>query len=600
MFSFKMHALSRVALGIGIIFWVACQSEKAPDIPVKSIADVISDAVTRIYSEGREALFAEYNQEDALKEFDKEEKQILASRYWVFNIDQEAEVIVCRDVKQKEVPFWLPESGFEKTNKEIKNRFNTYEVWKKVFPAGKVELGINGFDRHNVVYFTIVKPVDKGRPLVIEPVFPEHQMINTLEKGSYTYFDWDELVITEFPAELEGASLLVTNRGRSREAHLIQDAFRTTDFPSSDTIDQILLTWSGDPKTTMDVGWRTSTEVKESTLRYWQPGSTDTAVINGHLTVLEDRMLANDRFNHRFRAQLADLKPGTTYQYQLSTPTHTSRTYEFMTDDGGDAFEFGWFGDVHSDPDWGQLVQKGDSLFPNIQFYIQSGDNVNTGLFRDDWDKTIGYPGNVFRSKPYMATPGNHDAQEGLPPTRYLEYLKYPHNGPEGKQQGLTYTFTYGNTQFFMMDCVSIPVEEQAEWLERTLKNSKATFKIAAFHFSPFTPHEDYADIKDSWVPLFEKYNMDLVLTGHFHYYQRTKAYGADLNETGTPTYIMSVGTTYKNKERTTPHANEVVYFRNHMFPHITVEGNRLEIVTYDRHFEELDRYVIEKPRSVL
>src|SRR5690606_1980502 len=112
--------------------------------------------------------------------------------------------------------------------------------------AGKVELGINGFDRHNFVYFTVVKSVKADQPLVIEPIFPEHQIVNTLTKGSYTYFDWDELVITELPADLEGATLLATNRGRSREAHMIHDAFRETDFPSSDTIDQILLTWSDD------------------------------------------------------------------------------------------------------------------------------------------------------------------------------------------------------------------------------------------------------------------------------------------------------------------------------------------------------------------
>ncbi len=595
MLSFRAHPLCNVFVGCILFFTLSCQNDHPMEQTELTISDVISDAVTTIYSEGREAEFANYTQEDVLQEFNDEEKMVLASKYWVFDINQKSEVYVCRSVDQDELPFWIPETGFQKTDMQVKNKFNTYEVWKKTYPAGRVELGINGFDRHNRVYFTIIRPLENQQPLVVEPVYPTHQIITPFHKGSYTYFDWDELVITELPDELTGATLLVTNRGRSREAHLMQDAFRTTDFPSSDTIDQILLTWSSDPKTTMDIGWRTSTDEKESTLRYWTPGSTDTAVINGQLTVLEDRMLANDRFNHRFRSQLTDLKPGITYQYQLSTPTHTSRTYEFMTDDGGDAFEFGWFGDVHSDPDWGKLVQKGDSLFPNIRFYIQSGDNVNTGLFRDDWDKTIGYSGDVFRSKPYMATPGNHDAQEGLPPTRYLEYLKYPHNGPAGKQPGLTYTFTYGNTQFFMMDCVSIPVEEQADWLEQELKDSDATFKIAAFHFSPFTPHEDYSDIKESWVPLFEKYGLDLVLTGHFHYYQRTKAYGADLNETGTPTYIMSVGTTYKNKERTTPQAHEVVYFRNHMFPHITVDGNRLEIVTYDRHFEELDRYVIEK-----
>lgn len=595
MLSIFIKALFRFASAFGILFIVACQSNEAPEAPAKTVSDVISDAVTKIYYEGREGQFAEYTQEDVLREFNETEKQVLASQYWVFSINQEAVVYHCRDVTQKEIPFWLEESGFQKTDKEIKNKFDTFEVWKKTYPAGKVQLGINGFDRHNKVYFTVVKPVHTDQPLVIDPVFPEHQITHALEEGSYTYFDWDELVITELPADMKGATLMVTNRGRAREAHLIRDAFRQTDFPSSDTIDQILIAWSDDPKTTITLGWRTSTDVKSSVIQYWEAGSKDTISVVADLEILEDRMLANDRFNHRFRSYLNDLDPGTTYQYKLSTPSYTSAVYSFTTDSGGDEFEFGWFGDVHNNPDWGKVLQEGDSRFSNIRFYLQSGDIVNTGLYRDDWDKLIEYSGEVFRNKPFMAAPGNHDAQNGLPPTRYLEYLKYPHNGPPDEIPGLTYTFTYGNTQFFMLDCVSSPVEDLAEWLEEELKKSGTTFKIAAFHFSPFTPFEEYEDIKQSWVPLFEKYNVDLVLTAHFHYYQRTKAYGADLAETGTPTYIMSVGTTHLYEGESTPHENEVVFFRNHMFPHITINKNRLEIVTYDRHFEELDRYVIEK-----
>ena len=560
----------------------------------RTVSDVTNDAVTRIYAEGREDLFADFTQADILEEFSKEDLQVFATQYLVFRINQEARVFVCRDKKQEEVPFWLPESGFELTGYEVKNEQDTYEVWEKIFPAGPVNLGITGFDRNRPVYFAGVKALKEDKPLEVEPIYPEKQRIHELKKGSFTYYDWDELVITDLPAEMEGGLLLVTNRGRSREAHLI-DAFRKTDFPSSDTVDQILLTWSGDPKTSVTLGWRTSVETEQSTLTYWEQGGKDTLTEEPTPERLEDRMLSNDRYTHRFRSYLTGLKPGTVYEYRISTPVFTSDTYSFRTDDGGSRFEFGWFGDVHNHPDWGKLLREGDRRFENIRFYLQSGDLVNTGLFRDDWDRTIGYSGSVFRHKPFMATPGNHDAQEGLPPTRYLEFLKYPSNGPEDKTPGLTYTFSYGNSQFFMMDCVSSPVEDQAAWLEEQLSQSEATFKIAAFHFSPFTPHEDYQDIKGSWVPLFEKYGVDLVLTGHFHYYQRTKAYGADLDETGTPTYIMSVGTTYKNKERTTPEEHEIVYFKNHLFPHFTVDGNRLELVTYDRNFQEIDRYVIQK-----
>ena len=45
------------------------------------------------------------------------------------------------------------------------------QVWQKDFEAGKVELGINGFDKHRPVYFISVGPRDPGADLEISHVF---------------------------------------------------------------------------------------------------------------------------------------------------------------------------------------------------------------------------------------------------------------------------------------------------------------------------------------------------------------------------------------------------------------------------------------------
>ena len=56
----------------------------------------------------------------------------------------------------------------------------------------------------------------------------------------------------------------------------MEDAFRKTEFPSSETPDQILLTWSKDPVNTVDIQWRTNTEIKDGLVKYWIKGKTDT------------------------------------------------------------------------------------------------------------------------------------------------------------------------------------------------------------------------------------------------------------------------------------------------------------------------------------
>src|SRR5690606_5286437 len=97
-----------------------------------------------------------------------------------------------------------------------------------------------------------------------------------------------------------------TIRGRAREAHLV-GAFRETRFPSSKTADQLLLTWSGDPMTTMDLQWRTAPSIDEGIVKYWIKGNKDTISTTAKKFLMEDRLLQNDRFIHRFTAKLINL-----------------------------------------------------------------------------------------------------------------------------------------------------------------------------------------------------------------------------------------------------------------------------------------------------
>jgi hypothetical protein len=46
---------------------------------------------------------------------------------------------------------------------------------------------------------------------------------------------------------------------------------------------------------------------------------------------MEDRDLMNDRYINRFTAQLKNLKPGTTYEYQIPPQTNWSEKYAFST-----------------------------------------------------------------------------------------------------------------------------------------------------------------------------------------------------------------------------------------------------------------------------
>ncbi len=567
------------------------------DTRARSVDEVMGGVVTRLYDQVTPAELDTISEDFILRFISPEERAVLATGYWKFDVNVPAVVSVMRDSAQGRVPFWLVEQGFEKTDQVVRNALYTYEVWQKEFAAGPVGLGINGFDKHRPVYFVGVAPVNPTDALDIQVLFPREQAVSVLDTGAVIYFDWDELVLTEVPTGLRGQLLLPTIRGRAREAHVV-GAFRRTEFPSGTQPDQIVLTFAEDPSTGVAVQWRSDRRVSQSWITYWSVNGADTVQVEADRQLLEDRQLLNDRYVSHFTAKLGGLTPGETYRYVVGHKGALSDTLAFKTANKGNTFAFTWFGDVHNDKQWGNLVQQAAARYPETAFHIVAGDLVNTGLHRDDWDAFFAHSNGVFSQMPLMAVPGNHDSQDGLGASLYQELLAYPANGPAGLPPGLTYMFRYQNALFLMVDVVSFPVSRQKDWIAHQLAVSDADWKFVVFHFPPYTSEEPYLDIIDEWVPIFDAHQVDMVMNGHFHYYLRTvplKAGEPHRKMTEGTTYIMSVGTRGKNESGSIePYAAKRIN-EGYLYQHIRIEGRKLAFVCVDSAGNTRDRFEIEK-----
>lgn len=200
------------------------------DTRIKSVMDSL---MTELYKQNSFPELSELDEAAVLQKLTPNDQQVLATAYWQFEVSDPVIVSVMKDIKQKSVPFWLVKSGFRNSGLQVKNTHYTYEVWQKEFAAGLVSLGINGFDKHRPVYFVAVAPQQKFKPLKITPVYPKDQYIGVLEPGAFTYHDWSGLTLTEVPDQLMGQQLMTTIRGRAREAHSVNGAFRWTATPFS-------------------------------------------------------------------------------------------------------------------------------------------------------------------------------------------------------------------------------------------------------------------------------------------------------------------------------------------------------------------------------
>lgn len=109
---------------------------------------------------------------------------------------------------------------------------------------------------------------------------------------------------------------------------------------------------------------------------------------------------------------------------------------------------------------------------------------------------------------------GNHDSRE------QKDYNPFNMGGK------LYYSFSpKADIRFFVLES-TYPEPEQIAWLENELKGSGSKWKIAVFHhplYSSGGRHGSDLQLRAVLEPLFVKYNVSVVLTGHDHVYERIR-----------------------------------------------------------------------------
>jgi hypothetical protein len=568
----------------------------------ETVKDVMDNVVSRFYDSMNENELNTLTTEKILSLLSEDELEILSTQHWMFDANVPVTVYVMQDKSQSDIPFWLSTANFEKTGMVVKNKYSDYQVWKKNFKAGRINLGINGFDKHRPHYFVSIAPQDKAEQLKLSNFFPVDQYIAVLDSGSFTYHDWDELVLTDVPEELKGSTLLTTIRGRAREAHLIK-AFRKTKYPSSIQPDQIMLTWSQNPQSSQSIQWRTNLDNNLGVVKYWKAdaeGVDDTSEVVAKMNVIEDRLLQNDRYIHRFTANIEGLNAETKYFYKVGNPKLNvwSDRGEFITAaEPSSPFSFVYFGDTHNSPHWGNLINKAYERFPNTAFYTIGGDLVGTGLYRNEWDLLFEYSQNVIKNRPLMPTIGNHDSQDGLGYWMYTELFDLPKNGSKNIPVEGSYSFKYNNSLFIMLDVTS-SIQAQSEWLEMQLQSNEAIWKFVFIHFPPYSYEEDYETIRKEWGTLFDKYHVDIVFAGHVHYYMRSKPM-YNQKPVKSPSegtiYVISIAVPNRKSEMPEEEFVEVRIGGEYFYQTIDIDNNVLEFRAFNQEGIERDRFRIEK-----
>lgn len=346
------------------------------------------------------------------------------------------------------------------------------------------------------------------------------------------------------------------------------------------TPEQIHLTWGEDPCRDVVVSWATAAPAAQPHVRYRRAGQAWThapAVLRSYTDGMNGAVV------YAYHARLRGLEPGTQYHYEISAANDAHAAAPFAATfstapEGRAAFRWTSYGDLAT-PNGRWVLSYGQSRFAVDAverfaplFHLLNGDlcyaNLNPLHQPDVWRDFGNNNQRSAAQRPWMPCLGNHEIEFHNGAQGYASYLarySLPDNGTAFP--GRWYAFRVGPVLFLSLDANDVACQDagafvagpnplfpaagtgnapvapgtsiylrgysqgaQTRWLEETLRKAAddpgIDWIVAQMHqdalSSSQTSNGSDKGIREAWLPLFDRYGVDLVLCGHDHDYERS------------------------------------------------------------------------------
>ena len=332
---------------------------------------------------------------------------------------------------------------------------------------------------------------------------------------------------------------------------------------------QVTMTLGADSENSRNFRWYTGLNVDSGTVQVATDSGFNTIVAEEDAS-REEVVKPKTRMNlglittygtqeaAKYSASVTGLDDGATYYYRVGDKGANlwSAAYQFTTGDaadGDDAFTFINVNDsqgmVESDYDvYLNTLAQADATFPTAAFTIHAGDFVDDGANEDYWTWALDDANGVAQGMAMTPAAGNHEAKsevEGITDANPIVSHFNLANVPEGQDlsTGVYYSYVYKNATFVVLNTNDLSGNElsstQYSWAYDTLANADTEWKIVLMHKSPYSngPHQaddDVLAIRSQINSLAAATDVDVVLSGHDHVYNRTPylAHGNEQNVT--------------------------------------------------------------------
>jgi 3',5'-cyclic AMP phosphodiesterase CpdA len=241
----------------------------------------------------------------------------------------------------------------------------------------------------------------------------------------------------------------------------------------------------------------------------------------------------------------SELESDTVYAYRVQgAEGNWSSWRQIRTGPESGPLEFLFFGDSQDGirSHISRLFETAAVVSPNARFMLHAGDLVNSGINDQQWAEWFEAGGRLFGRVPSIPVPGNHDYVVGkrgadVVGNSILTPLWRPHltlpvdESLPSSLAETAYEIRYtDDLHLFAIDSSAQEFDVQMTWLQKGLSESDATWKLVYMHH-PFFSWVGVGEEKPEQTrrralfdAVLEAENVDLVLSGHRHSYQRAES----------------------------------------------------------------------------
>ena len=232
--------------------------------------------------------------------------------------------------------------------------------------------------------------------------------------------------------------------------------------------------------------------------------------------------------------------------------------------------------------DIADMMMRYRTAFP-FEFVLMLGDNMYGGESAKDFELKFSDPYKqlLAQNVKFYATLGNHDL------ALQTNYVNFNMNGKE------YYRFKKGNVAFYSLNSNYMD-KKQVQWLQDELAKDTSDWKVAFMHHPPYSSggkHGSDNQLREVVEPIFVKYGVNVVLTGHDHFYERIKP------QKGIQYFVSGAGGKLRSgdiKDNSVLTAKG--FDRDMSFMLFEVDGDRMYFQVISRTGETVDSGVVMRP----